>query len=101
MDQETRRIVIKVLTAISAAAVVAFLFLPSVKQSKNTEKNETLEEKYKKRGPLESFKKTWYIFTRKDMLILAVTFCYTGISDKSINMFMVFKELYFTDNFFW
>lgn len=72
IDRDTRHQVIYVLGGVALLSVFAFLLLRENKTSKQ-KKNDKAD------GPLEALKKTWSIFTTRDMLILNLTFCYTGL----------------------
>lgn len=72
IDRETRHQVIYVLGGVAAASVFAFLMLRDSKSNKNR------KEGNEERGPLVELKKTWSIFLTKEMLILNLTFCFTG-----------------------
>lgn len=71
IDADTRHQVIWVLGAIAAASIIAFLTLREPKSNPK-------KELHSSRGFLFELKKTWSIFITKEMLILSITFCFTG-----------------------
>uniref|UniRef100_A0A1B6CC64 UNC93-like protein MFSD11 n=1 Tax=Clastoptera arizonana TaxID=38151 RepID=A0A1B6CC64_9HEMI len=75
IDGETRRQVIYVLGAVAALSILSFLLLPNSNSKRSAGKNNVLSNT----GPLYELKKTWSVFITKDMLILNIMFCYTGL----------------------
>ncbi|XP_075214033.1 UNC93-like protein MFSD11 isoform X3 [Lycorma delicatula] len=73
LDRGSRNLITYSLTAIGGVATLFFALLPPA------EKNETEDKKLQKVSPLKELKTTWKVFKTKEMIILAVTFCYTGL----------------------
>ncbi|XP_075213699.1 UNC93-like protein MFSD11 [Lycorma delicatula] len=73
LDRGSRNLIIYTLTIIAGVATLLFTLLPPA------EKNETEDKKLQKVSPLKELKTTWEVFKTKEMMILAVTFCYTGL----------------------
>ncbi|XP_054284327.1 UNC93-like protein MFSD11 [Macrosteles quadrilineatus] len=73
IDGDTRRQVIWVLGGVAAASILAFLLMRDIKTKPN--KGEVQERK----GFLNELKKTWNLFITKEILILNITFCFTGM----------------------
>ncbi|KAG8291296.1 DUF895 domain membrane protein [Homalodisca vitripennis] len=71
IDADTRHQVIWVLGGVAAVSVFAFLFLRESKKPK--------DELDEARGPLVELKKTWMVFITKEIIILNITFCFTGM----------------------
>lgn len=74
MDSETRRLLVYAMTGLASFSLCLFLFLRPV------DKKEVGFATKAPSGPLEAFKRTWHIFTTKDMRILSVTSCYVGMA---------------------
>ncbi|XP_075214035.1 UNC93-like protein MFSD11 isoform X2 [Lycorma delicatula] len=73
LDRGSRHLIIFTLTIIAGVATLLFILVPPA------EKNETEDKKLQKVNPLKELKTTWKVFKTKEMMILAVTFCYTGL----------------------
>ncbi|XP_075213919.1 UNC93-like protein MFSD11 isoform X1 [Lycorma delicatula] len=73
VDQETRRLIISSLAIVAAFATILFAFLRPVK------KEMTQVPKAQETNAIEELKKTWRVFITKDMLLLNITFCFTGL----------------------
>ncbi|RZF42182.1 hypothetical protein LSTR_LSTR004331 [Laodelphax striatellus] len=74
IDGNTRRLVIYILGALAGVSCIMFLFLRPVKTRASSVMNQQMKE-----GPLKEFFKTWSLFKSKNMLILNIIFCYTGL----------------------
>ncbi|XP_039278867.1 uncharacterized protein LOC111053133 [Nilaparvata lugens] len=74
IDGPTRRLVIYILGALAGVSSIMFLFLRPVKSRTPSVMNQQMKE-----GPLKEFFKTWSLFKSKNMLILNIIFCYTGL----------------------
>ncbi|XP_075212852.1 UNC93-like protein MFSD11 [Lycorma delicatula] len=75
IDGPTRRNVLYVLGGLAGVSVIMFLFLrPIRKLQLNSESAIQAKD-----GPIQAFKKTWSMFLSKNMLILSITFIYTGL----------------------
>lgn len=75
IDRDTRRLVVYVLTGISSVSIIMFMLIRPAK--KEIEKKSELETE---EGPITALKKTWSVFTTKDMLILSIMFLYVGMT---------------------
>ncbi|XP_075211913.1 UNC93-like protein MFSD11 [Lycorma delicatula] len=73
IDRDTRRLVVYVLTGISSLSIIMFMLIRPAK--KEVEKSELETED----GPITALKKTWSVFTTKDMLTLSIMFLYVGM----------------------
>ncbi|RZF42180.1 hypothetical protein LSTR_LSTR004329 [Laodelphax striatellus] len=73
IDKATRHLLIYVLTGISSVSIFMFILLRPAKKDQEIAENELKE------GPLTALKKTWAVFTTKDMLILCIMFLYVGM----------------------
>lgn len=78
IDKDTRTVTIVVLSAIAAAGIVVMVFLPRPPRSAD-ESSSSSAPLPPPEGPLEALKGAWNLFTTKRMLLLCVTFFYTGI----------------------
>lgn len=75
IDGPTRRNVVYVLGGLAGISAVMFLFLRPIRKSQlNSESIKQVKD-----GPLQAFKKTCSMFFSKDMMILSITFIYTGM----------------------
>lgn len=74
IGEKTRRIVILVLSAIAAIGIVVLILLPPIKRDESDE--DTIEEVHM--GPIETLKGSAKLFVTKRMLLLCITFFYTG-----------------------
>lgn len=73
MDSTTRRPLMYAMSILATSSLVLFLFLRPISK-------ENLDKKLQKEtGPVDAFKKTWTIFTSRDIRVLLLTFCYTGM----------------------
>ncbi|XP_039280863.1 UNC93-like protein MFSD11 isoform X2 [Nilaparvata lugens] len=70
IDRATRHLLIYVLTGISSVSILMFMLLRPVKKEQEIAESE---------GPITALKKTWAVFTTKDMLILCIMFLYVGM----------------------
>lgn len=81
IDKDTRTITIWVLSAIAAAGIVVMVLLPrppraSDESSSGASSSAPLPPP---EGPLEALKGAWNLFMTKRMILLCITFFYTGI----------------------
>ncbi|XP_075212867.1 UNC93-like protein MFSD11 isoform X3 [Lycorma delicatula] len=72
IEQESRTLIICFLSTLSALATILFAFLRPIK------KNTTQINQLKQINPCKELKKTWRVFTTKEMLVLSIVFLYTG-----------------------
>lgn len=77
IDEETRNMVIWVLSAIAMAGIIVFLLLPPIRPDEIDREDGVVEVP---EGPLEALKSSGKLFVTKRMLLLSVTFFYTGKS---------------------
>ncbi|XP_075212868.1 UNC93-like protein MFSD11 isoform X4 [Lycorma delicatula] len=73
IEQESRTLIICFLSTLSALATILFAFLRPIK------KNTTQINQLKQINPCKELKKTWRVFTTKEMLVLSIVFLYTGL----------------------
>ncbi|KAF5294936.1 hypothetical protein FQR65_LT10649 [Abscondita terminalis] len=76
IDKSTRTVVIWVLSAIAAVGLVMLLLLPRVRNHSSTTEVNVVD---KPEGPLAAFKNAVSLFVTPTVLLLSVTFFYTGI----------------------
>lgn len=74
IGESTRRIVILVLSGIAAVGIVVLILLPPIKHDQSDE--DSIEEVHL--GPVETLKGAGKLFITKRMLLLCITFFYTG-----------------------
>ncbi|XP_028044058.1 UNC93-like protein MFSD11 [Bombyx mandarina] len=79
IDLETRNVVFGALTGVCVLGIVFLALLRPIKRTATVE-DAKVEIAYRDaEGPLEAFKGALKLFCTKDMLLLSVTFIYTGI----------------------
>ncbi|KAK5642293.1 hypothetical protein RI129_008460 [Pyrocoelia pectoralis] len=76
IDVKTRTVVISVLGGIAAIGIFILVALPRIRNNVSTDSVNVVE---KQRGPLEALKSAGSLFFTKEMILLSVTFFYTGI----------------------
>lgn len=77
IDRNTRMLVIAVLTVIAALGVI---FLAALRRVENVyEDNELNRNKSVMGSSVEALKGAWQLFTTKNMILLSLTFMYTGM----------------------
>nr|CAI5855156.1 unnamed protein product [Callosobruchus analis] len=74
IDKQTRHTVTWTLSAIGIAGLAVILLLP-----RPTKEEEEDEEPEVHVGPLDALKGAWRLFITRDMLLLSITFLYTGL----------------------
>lgn len=94
IGESTRRIVILVLSGIGAVGIVVFICLPPIRRDDFEE--DAIEEIHL--GPIDTLKGAGKLFITKRMLLLAVTFFYTGniiciFAKHSISGIIVFVQV--------
>ncbi|XP_026317585.1 UNC93-like protein MFSD11 isoform X1 [Hyposmocoma kahamanoa] len=79
IDVETRNVVFGALTAVCAVGIIFLILLRPARRAPNVEdaKNEVVS--HEDDGPLDAFKGALKLFCTRDMLLLSVTFIYTGV----------------------
>lgn len=78
IDSTTRQIVVWTLSAIALLGIVVMVFFP--KPPKKDESDNSTEDRVEvPSGPVEALKGAVRLFMTKNMLLLCVTFIYTGI----------------------
>lgn len=73
IDEKTRMIVIWVLLVVSIVGIVFIIILPRPNADPNAAEQPN-------RGPMEALRDAGKLFVTKKMLLLTVTFFYTGLS---------------------
>ncbi|XP_063824836.1 UNC93-like protein MFSD11 [Ostrinia nubilalis] len=79
IDVETRNVVFGALTGVCAVGIVFLLLLRPTRRSPTLEDAKTELGRSEEEGPMEAFKGALRLFCTRDMLLLSVTFIYTGV----------------------
>lgn len=79
IDLETRNVVFGVLTAICAIGIVFLILLRPVRRTPNFDDVKTNAPNIETETPLEAFKGAIKLFCTRDMILLSITFIYTGV----------------------
>ncbi|CAH0547995.1 unnamed protein product [Brassicogethes aeneus] len=80
IDEASRTVVIWTLSGISVAGLVVVALLPRAPKTDQSENDNELPMEETHDGPVQTLKKAVNLFCTKNMLLLSVTFCYTGLS---------------------
>lgn len=75
IDDDTRNMVIWVLSAIAVGGIVVFVLLPPIKRDEADSEDVVVEVT---QGPFQALKASGKLFITPKMLLLCVTFFYTG-----------------------
>lgn len=79
IDVDTRNFVFGGLTAVAIVGIIFLILLRPAKTPQQIEDGKVEVVTPVADGPLEAFKGAWRLFCTKDMLLLSVTFIYTGV----------------------
>ncbi|RZF42181.1 hypothetical protein LSTR_LSTR004330 [Laodelphax striatellus] len=75
IDESTRTVIISIMAGLAAVATVLFALLRKPPQSSAL----TNQSEKETRNALSELKRTWTVFTTREMLLLSITFAYTGM----------------------
>ncbi|CAH0397976.1 unnamed protein product [Chilo suppressalis] len=78
IDKETRNVVFGALTGVCAVGIVFLLLLRPARRTPTLEDAKG-EIRTQEEGPMEAFKGALKLFCTRDMLLLSITFIYTGV----------------------
>ncbi|XP_072932100.1 UNC93-like protein MFSD11 [Epargyreus clarus] len=79
IDLETRNVVFGALTAVCAVGIVFLLLLRPMRRAPVIDDVKSEMVIHEPEGPMEAFKGALRLFCTRDMLLLSVTFIYTGV----------------------
>lgn len=75
IDKSTRDLVTWTLSAVAMIGLIVMCLLPRATKEKEEDEEDTVEEVT---GPIEALKNAGKLFVTKNMLLLSITFLYTG-----------------------
>ncbi|KAK4876681.1 hypothetical protein RN001_009187 [Aquatica leii] len=76
IDKDTRTIVVSVLAGVAAVGTVMLVLLPKAQKTSSTDEVNVVEEP---EGPVQALMNAGRLFVTRNILLLSVTFFYTGI----------------------
>ncbi|XP_049869126.1 UNC93-like protein MFSD11 [Pectinophora gossypiella] len=79
IDGETRNVVFGALTAVCAVGIVFLLLLRPIRRVPALDDAKVEMVNHESEGPMDAFKGAIRLFCTRDMLLLSVTFIYTGV----------------------
>ncbi|KAL4709904.1 hypothetical protein ACJJTC_003867 [Scirpophaga incertulas] len=79
IDVETRNVVFGALSGVCALGIIFLVMLRPTRRANTLEDAKDDNVRHEEEGPLDAFKGALKLFCTRDMLLLSVTFIYTGV----------------------